>query len=248
MTVQLFRLPPPSSPPLWWRSYRSCPTPRSTPSPLSMDTLAPPNHSASTHIAAGSRPAAVRRASGVTWPLLPWQPEAVPSGILSQLHPRIPWGLFWAVGRRRIRWSHVTAEQTQNLTYLWWTVRYPRDEECVMPRWFPPPTPQTPSITMETTKMTHLVVHSYLNCLDVSLTVNDFRLTSVTFCVRVLLSNKPPSFVTLLYHSSVLCLVFTIIPIILIKREMKEMHKHVINTGLNIFLKDPLNVQCWCFS
>lgn len=38
----------------------------------------------------------------------------------------------------------------------------------------PPPTPQTPSITMETTKITHLVVHSYLNCLDVSLTVNDF--------------------------------------------------------------------------
>lgn len=142
MTVQLFRLPPPSSPPLWWRSYRSCPTPRSTPSPLSMDTLAPPNHSASTHIAAGSRPAAVRRASGVTWPLLPWQPEAVPSGILSQLHPRIPWGLFWAVGRRQIRWSHVTAEQTQNLIYLWWTVRYPRDEECVMPRWFTPPNPQ----------------------------------------------------------------------------------------------------------
>lgn len=33
MTVQLFRLPPPSSPPLWWRSYRSYPTPRSTPSP-----------------------------------------------------------------------------------------------------------------------------------------------------------------------------------------------------------------------
>lgn len=92
--------------------------------------------------------------------------------------------------------------------------------------------------------MTHLVVHSYLNCLDVSLTVNDFRLTSVTFCVRVLLSNNPPSFVTLLYHSSVFCLVFTIIPIILIKREMKEMHEHVINTGLNIFLKDPLNVQC----
>lgn len=56
-------------------------------------------------------------------------------------------------------------------------------------------------------------------------TVNGFWLTSVTFCVRVLLSNKPPSFVTLLYHSSVLCLVFTIIPIILIKREMKEMHK-----------------------
>lgn len=109
----------------------------------------------------------------------------------------------------------------------------------------PPTNPPTP---METTKMTHLVVHSYLNCLDVSLTVNDFWLTSVTFCVRVLLLNKPPSFVTLLYHSSVLCLVFTIIPIILIKKEMKQMHKHVINTGLNIFLKDPLNVQCWCFS
>lgn len=109
----------------------------------------------------------------------------------------------------------------------------------------PPTNPQPP---METTKVTHLVVHSYLNCLDVSLTVNGFWLTSVTFCVRVLLSNKPPSFVTLLYHRSVLCLVFTIIPIILIKREMKQMHKHVINTGLNIFLKDPLNVQCWCFS
>lgn len=33
----------------------------------------------------------------------------------------------------------------------------------------PPTNPPTPSITMETTKMTHLVVHSYLNCLDVSL-------------------------------------------------------------------------------